>query len=255
MSTITLTFCDRAENHIHMEQIGELHSNGFSLQDLIDIKNHFKEEEDAAAVIHDLSPPDDFYKIDNKAYLLIIKNGVDKLINNNNKLRLKMEQFTLKPDSKVYLHGKVVNKIARHNLCFDSTGHPPDYINKKGTVIAYDKVPFTNLLKQKIEEITKQKNFVCEGNYYYDLKKCGINFHGDTERKKVIGVRLGNSMPLYFQWFLQNKPIHDTIKFTLNDGDIYVMSEKTVGFDWKLSFNKLTLRHAAGCHTKFHTII
>ena len=41
-----------------------------------------------------------------------------------------------------------------------------------------------------------------EGNYYYDIKKCGIGFHGDAERRKVVGIRLGDSIPLHFQWFL-----------------------------------------------------
>jgi len=32
----------------------------------------------------------------------------------------------------------------------------------------------------------------------------------------------------------------------LNDGDMYIMSDKAVGFDWKKR-NTKTLRHAAGC--------
>ena len=38
----------------------------------------------------------------------------------------------------------------------------------------------------------------------------------------------------------------------LNHGDFYVMSEKTVGFDWKRK-SILTLRHAAGAK-KYLTI-
>ena len=30
----TLTYCDRAENHVGMEQMGELASEGFTLEDL-----------------------------------------------------------------------------------------------------------------------------------------------------------------------------------------------------------------------------
>ena len=37
----------------------------------------------------------------------------------------------------------------------------------------------------------KCTNMVAEGNYYYDLKKCGIGFHGDAERKKVVAIRVG----------------------------------------------------------------
>ena len=35
-------------------------------------------------------------------------------------------------------------------------------------------------------------------------------------------------------------------KIELNDGDMYVMSEKSVGFDW-LKKVVPTLRHATGC--------
>jgi len=42
------------------------------------------------------------------------------------------------------------------------------------------------------------------------------------------------------------------VKLSLNDGDIYVMSEKASGYDWKKK-KLLTLRHAAGCE-KFLTI-
>ena len=35
------------------------------------------------------------------------------------------------------------------------------------------------------------------------------------------------------------------IELNLNHGDIYIMSEKAVGYDWKMS-SIYTLRHAAG---------
>ena len=77
------------------------------------------------------------------------------------------------------------------------------------------------------------------------MSKCGIGFHGDSERKKVIGVRLGASIPLHFQWFHKSKPIGERVKIMLSHGDMYVMSEKATGYDWKSS-SKITLRHAAG---------
>jgi len=75
---------------------------------------------------------------------------------------------------------------------------------------------------------------------------------GDSERKKVIAIRLGESMPLYFQWFLNNKPVGHKIKLKLNHGDLYIMSEYATGYNWKKKFI-LTLRHAAGCK-KYTTI-
>ena len=80
---------------------------------------------------------------------------------------------------------------------------------------------------------------------YYDISKCGIGFHGDSERKKVIAGSLGASRPIHWQWYFNSKPIGKRIKFMLNDGDMYIMSEKTSGWDWKKR-SILTLRHAAG---------
>ena len=81
---------------------------------------------------------------------------------------------------------------------------------------------------------------------YYDISKCGIGFHGDGERKKVVAMRMGASMPLYYQWFQRSKPIGKRVKIDLYDGDMYVMSEKAVGFDWLKKIIP-TLRHATGC--------
>lgn len=87
-----------------------------------------------------------------------------------------------------------------------------------------------------------------EGNYYYDVKKCGIGFHGDGERKKVIALRLatGKCEPIHYQWFLKGVPIGKRAIVELEDRDVYIMSEKAVGSDWKKK-NVATLRHATGC--------
>ncbi len=63
----------------------------------------------------------------------------------------------------------------------------------------------------------------------------------------MIGVRLGDeeSTPLHFQWYLRSKPRHKRIEITLDAGDVYIMSEKAVGTDWKTR-KFYTLRHATG---------
>ena len=94
----------------------------------------------------------------------------------------------------------------------------------------------------------KAKELACEGNYYYDVSKCGIGFHGDGERKRVVGLRLGASIPLHYQWFQKSVPIGQRYIVELEHGDLYIMSEKAVGTDW-LFRSKLTLRHAAGSKT------
>jgi len=84
-----------------------------------------------------------------------------------------------------------------------------------------------------------------EGNNYYDVSKCYIGMHGDSERRLVIGLRLGKQFPLYFRGYNNSLPISNTLQINLEGGDLYIMSDKATGNDWhKRKIN--TLRHAAG---------
>jgi len=67
---------------------------------------------------------------------------------------------------------------------------------------------------------------------------------GDTERKKVFALRLGATMNLKYSWYQYSKKVKDEFNFVLNSGDMYIMSAKAVGHDWKKR-NILTLRHSA----------
>jgi hypothetical protein len=82
-------------------------------------------------------------------------------------------------------------------------------------------------LRSKLGTYIKDaKDLTAEGNFYYDVKKCGVGFHGDRERKKVVAIRLcnGKCTPLHYQWFLRSKPIGKRAIIELNDRDLYVMS-------------------------------
>jgi len=60
-------------------------------------------------------------------------------------------------------------------------------------------VPLLNVLRKNLDTyIPNGSELQAEGNYYYDVNKCGIGFHGDAERKKVVAVRLctGKCYPL-----------------------------------------------------------
>jgi hypothetical protein len=124
----------------------------------------------------------------------------------------------------------------------------PNIEKLMGTIVPFEKVKVLNKVRNSLPKYLagdKSKDLVCEGNYYYDLKMCGVGWHGDAERKKVVGLRLGSTMPLHYNWFQNAKPIGKTIKLSLDGGDLYVMSEKASGHDWK-NKKKITLRHAAG---------
>jgi len=252
----TLTFSSTVENHgmsIHGEK-----ADGYTIQDLEDAKNKIKSIfNDANVEIFDLRTvlPENKKEEAEPASILIFKNGVNILLNTigKNSVDLFNEHEVLKKDTKYkdMKRGKVLNKKSRHNLCFADEEREPDYDQGIGTIVSFSKLPLTSHIRKALPKIIGKKaaNKKAEGNYYYDLNETGMGFHGDSERKDVIGVRFGedqySGFPLHYQWFLNGEAMGDRYKFDLKNGDIYIMSEKAAGNDWKKR-KILTLRHAAG---------
>lgn len=236
---ITLTVGDCAENHVHNQRLGQPLSEGqgFQRSDLEEIEKKVN-----GAVMVSLSSgelPD--------ACVLVIRNGINGLMGDGWKDLMYEEQRGLEWDKKVKMYGRVVNKHARYNLCYDTEAQEPSYEEGKGRIIALSTIPRTKAL---LEELGKRvgpkfENLKMEGNRYYS-DKCGIGYHGDSERVRVCGIRLGTvGTPIHFQWFREGEPVGDRITIPLEAGDIYFMSEKAVGNDWKRK-KIYTLRHAVG---------
>jgi hypothetical protein len=183
-----------------------------------------------------------------KASVLVIRGGVNEILCplGKNANDMFAEQRALTWDTKAFMYGRVVNKKARYNLCFGETKQEPNYEAGHGRVVPWSEIPLTDAIRRFFALVwPKFRNLVAEGNNYWDARKCGISFHGDTERRLVIAARLGAPIPLEYQWYQKHKPIGPRIRINLNHGDIYIMSDKAVGHDWKSS-SKPTLRHAAG---------
>lgn len=247
----SITFGDRAENHAGMQLIGKEAARGFSTTELlripgievIDLTQYLPKDIDKKGQLH--------------ANVIIIRNGVDRLLGTGASIQLLREVKSQHEDKKALMRGKVVNKHARWNNCYAEMNQVADFEKGKGTIISFNDTVWMQKLRDKLPELLgdKARNLVAETNHYYDVSKCGIGFHGDSERKIVICARLGRSdlVPMEFQWFTRNKPIGARCQLPpIYHGDIYVMSEKAVGYDWKKS-SQITLRHAAGA-LKFRTI-
>ena len=146
---------------------------------------------------------------------------------------------------------KVLNKIARSNNVVADFTQEPCYEEGKGTVLAFSQAPL--FLTELREEFTSWgesfNNLIAEGNYYHTPGKTGIGWHGDAERNKVVAVRMCSPEvtcdPIKFQWFMRSRGLGNIVEIPLEHGDLYVMSEKAVGSDWKRS-SIYTLRHATG---------
>ena len=239
MSCITITFGDCSENHVGMEQIGKMASIGYSSDDLDMISKYFSGKE-IERVDLTLYLGNNSY-VGKKPELLIIRNAIE------NHSEIFSELTNLEWDSRYFdtRRQRVLNKHARTNLCFSNYSQTADFENKKGTIVNYDDVPQLSISKNVLMSSINDSELECEGNYYTDINKNGIGWHGDAERKKVMALRLGESMPICFNWFKQSKSIGTKFTSQINSGDIYIMSEKTTGYDWKKR-SIYTLRHSAG---------
>lgn len=224
--TITLTYGDQAENHVGMQQIGQLSENGFSYEDLLEAKQKWEIEGYETELI-DLKEylPEEYYEYNNtNAYILVVRNGVSSMVDKD---LLFSEQIILPFDKKAKMRGRVVNKRARRNLCYGPISQEANYEEGKGTIIAFSQVPQTNSIRTQLSNYINTGDLVIESNYYYNTNKCYIGFHGDTERRKVIGVRLGETLPLYYQWYFRSQRVGELVKIDLNHGDLYNVRESS----------------------------
>lgn len=253
-SVITLTFGDVAENHVRMQKIGTMSERGFSPSLLRKIAD------DYGGILHDLRDllPPEARETAPEACVVVLPGWLSTIDEEDDVLR---EQLALTPDSKCLSRGRVVNKHARHNLCFSDEGQEPSYEEGKGTVIAYADVPLLSILREGVEAMVSEGTPIslnCEGNYYYDTSKCYIGWHGDAERRRVVGLRLGpytirkgvpviepESFPLRFRWHHRTHVVGETLTIELKHGDLYFMSEHAAGTLWRSS-SLYVPRHSAG---------
>lgn len=252
--TFTFTFGEQAENHAGMQILGGgLADKGFDITDInaaiekiktTDTTNSIKIQLVALHEYGKKARPDLEFE---EAYILIIRNGLDMLLGDFTKDDLLKEQEALTWDTKALMRGRVVNKHARSNLCYGETKQVANIAEGKGTIVPFLELPVTKAMHSNLHKVfgEKAKNMQLEGNRYFDLDKCKIGWHGDGERKRVIAVRLGASFQFAYQWYYNNDTIGPRISTIMNHGDVYIMSEKASGWDWKRS-SIPTLRHAAG---------
>jgi alkylated DNA repair dioxygenase AlkB len=164
---------------------------------------------------------------------------------------------------------KMNNKQARYNIVFGDESHEQylsnyDGVQKTNTIVidydedvlysvkAFNELPYLSGIRDALPKVLGPiaTDLNAEGNYYYE-DKSGIGYHGDSERKIVIGISLGKSSTIRYNWRMLNSSEHTLtdIDLVVNHGDIYIMSEKATGFDWKKR-SKVRVVHAAG-HSKY----
>ena len=204
----------------------------------------------------------------NEAATLVIRNGAEYLLKDEKGAdELYDEQKGVKYDTKFYAprKKKMNNKKARYNIVFGKDTQEQYLSNYDGrqktntivvnldsdtlfSIVSFDDLPYLSQIRKKLKKVLgpKANNLNAEGNYYFE-EQSGIGYHGDAERKIVIGLSLGKTTILRYNWRLPGSSAHPftNIDVTVNHGDIYIMSEKATGNDWKKR-SLVRVVHAAG---------
>jgi len=244
-----LTLGEQSEVHVGCPIYGNgLVEHGFTVEELRKVGASFGDQAQLV-ILSDALP--ESHRSGNDAAVLIIKGGVDTLMKRTGYAKdMFVEQQGVEYDAWYFdrRRQKKLRKIARHNAVFGAAhvAHSEDY--KQSTVIAYDEVPLFQAFRAKLPEVfgEKARDLESEGNHYY-CAKAGIGYHGDAERRIVICASLGSSTVLHMYWRLpgSSNPGSKLFQFELEEGDVYVFSDKATGHDWRSS-SKCRLVHGAG---------
>lgn len=272
----TITFGDVAENGIGMEKLGQEYGRGLTVSELSDARDTFEQQgmetelvdltqaitdDDLDYLRSDEGKPKSIKKTsklpetmaDVEAAVLIIRNGAEAFLGKDAASKLKEEQQAIQYDTrKLSQYKKEVRAVARHNVCFDDFDQDINLTKGQGTVVNFNHLPLLSYIRTHIKDYVPALEDVqlkAEGNYYYNRSQCGIGWHGDKERRIVIALRLGETMDLNYNWWYGHTQVGNRVNIVLNDGDMYIMSDKAVGYDTG-SPSKLTLRHCAGVFSK-----
>ena len=261
-----ITFGESAILHIGGNEYGNGRRDvGFTVQELMEISDNINRNYSicSAKVISISSVLPDHLQTDKtNAAVLVIRNGAgliqcDEDKDNNYSFsadKLLAEQQTIEYDNKYFdtRRQKTLNKRARYNIVFsadkgDDIKHSDDY--RQCSVKSFMTMPYLSKFRDNLPKAfgeEKASNLEAEGNHYYE-DKSGIGFHGDSERKTVICLSLGKPSVLRYQWRLPNSSEHTftPVDINIGHGDVYLMSEKATGYDWRMR-SKVRVVHAAG---------
>jgi alkylated DNA repair dioxygenase AlkB len=244
-----LTLGEQSEIHVGCPIYGSgLAKEGFRVAELEEIGKRFGS---AARLVSLSDRLPVALRASNEAAVLHIKGGIDALMGRVGYADdMLSEQKGTKYDEWYFdrRRQRKLRKVARHNAVFGDAHVQPSEDYKQSTVTAYSEVPLFQELRKRLPEVfgVKAESLQSEGNHYYN-HKAGIGFHGDSERKVVVCASLGTSTTLRFYWRMpgSSEVGSEVVDFGIDHGDIYIMSEKATGHDWRMR-SRHRLVHGAG---------
>tara|TARA_Y100000817_G_scaffold55091_1_gene40556 strand:- start:880 stop:1752 length:873 start_codon:yes stop_codon:yes gene_type:complete len=247
-----------------MEKIGEEVDRGLTADEVRQIHKDLGLPQECLKELGDLCPASKACKhFTDDAVVLHIPNGVNVLLEEEAAAETLLTELAPLEVDKMALMGrgkgrKVKNKKARHNSLLYETTQMANFKQGQGTIhpigalLHWARLRSAIVDRMPVLQSILTAPMVVEINKYYDTrgaigKPTGIGWHGDEERKIVVGVRLGatEDMPMNWQWFYRHEQVGEKLVLPLQHGDVYIMSAKAVGTDRPKSA-RYTVRHATG---------
>ena len=252
-----VTFGEVAILHVGGAEMGEgIREHGFSVPELERFRTMLAAKGAECELVDVSAPlPTGEMQRTHAAATLVVRNGAqffcdvgseEAVPNVANMLRA--EQQEIPYDRKFWnaRQRKTLNKRARLNTTFGPTDVAASEDFRQPTVHKFP--PHLAAFRAGLEVLLgpKASGLNAEGNHYFE-RKSGIGFHGDAERKIVICLSLGGASVLRYHWRTPGSSEHTLppVDLRVGHGDVYIMSEKATGFDWKHR-SKVRVVHGAG---------
>lgn len=249
-----LMFCDIA-NHGHgMQQIGNICDSGFTNEHLLWMCSNINSDK---AVLYNVTSilPKTLYQIPD-SYVLVLKGFFTEQANSLYQTMLTPEGSNgsfitgVNWDNERIHNGKLVsNRLGNKLLFYDLNSawkYPLSINDKCGTIYNSKLIPTLDLFQKMLQQ---QVGFlpVVDATYYYNTKECFTPLHQVKDRKKIVGLGIGATMPLQFRWFHGSISCSDTMTIPIEHGDLYILSQGAAGMH-KEKQTKLYLKYGIGSH-------
>lgn len=253
-SRYAITFGEVAIAHVGGKEVGNgIASRGFTVQELEAAAEAIKARGGRAHVtpLSDILPPS-LQTSETAAAVLVVRDGAALLLGcldaADQLLREQAESVcydTMYWDTR---RKRPLHKRARHNMVFGEEEVAASDGYQQCTVRAFAALPLLNRVRERLPSVfgSGAQGLHAEGNHYFE-ERSGIGFHGDSERKIVICLSLGQPTTLRYCWRMPGSSEHTLppVDVQVGHGDVYVMSEKATGYDWRYT-SRPRLVHAAG---------
>lgn len=251
-SRYAITFGEVAVLHIGGAEIGVARQRGFQVEELRRIAARLADHDVQAELVMLSDALPVAVRSANEAATLVIRSGASLFLGRSDAAdALYTEQLREVEYDRAYWDSrfsKTLQKRARYNVVFGTEGAKASADFKQFTIKAFNEVPLLQAFRESLPTWLGEtaQGLSAEGNHYY-CDASGIGFHGDSERKIVICLSLGRTSVLRYHWRFPGSSQHDLppVDIEVQHGDVYIMSEKATGFDWR-SRSHHRLVHAAG---------